>query len=494
MMATSTDFFTTTIPLPKTPTGIQGLDDILLGGLPQGQTTLVSGGPGTGKTLMGLEFLYRGALAGEPGIFVTFEESAESVRRNLRALGWNLQAMEESGKLYILQAEVPPDIILSGEFNIDGLLAIIGGQVQSMGAKRLVIDAMDGLLRIFHNRAQQQDQLYTLHYWLRQQEITCIFTMKHLHGKTALYGILDYLVDCVLQLDQRVVGQITTRRLRVLKYRGSGFLSNEYPYVISARGIEIIPISISQLWQQPLGVPVLTGNRQLDILLGGGFRRAASILLAGSSGTGKTTLASSFALAACDRGERVLYISFEESEGAIVDTMLSPGIDLRSALAAQRLKFLTALPESRGVEEHLLRILHTTEEFQPDYLILETLSACQRMGTERAGFDFSVRLIDNCKVKGITSLYTNQIRPSPPGLSLDMEEISGVGISSLMDTLVLLEQRWSSSEYKRQLLIIKSRGSNHSHRFHPFTISDQGILFNSPLIGDLSDMPEETSQ
>jgi circadian clock protein KaiC len=228
--------------------------------------------------------------------------------------------------------------------------------------------------------------------------------------------------------------------------------------------------------------------------MGGGFRQAASILIAGSSGTGKTTMACSFALAACSRGERVLYISFEESEAAIVDTMLSPGVDLRPALAAGQLEILTALPESMGVEEHLLRILHKIEQFHPDHLVLEALSACQRMGPDQVAFNFAVRLIDNCKTLGMTSLFTNQIRPGISGFSPDMEQVTGLGISSLMDTLVLLEQRWAPADYKRQLLIIKSRGSNHSHGYHPFTISDQGINIISPLTGEISEMTEETSQ
>ncbi|MEZ4866069.1 MAG: circadian clock protein KaiC [Caldilineaceae bacterium] len=486
-MAPTTSTPTPDSTIPKTPSGIAGLDEILLGGLPQGRATLISGGPGTGKTVVGLEFLYQGALAGEAGIFITFEESAHAIRRNAQAMGWDIQALEADSKLFVMQAEVPTDLVLSGEFTIDGLLAILEGQVQAIGARRIVIDALDGLLWLFQDPRRQQNQLHALYRWLRRQELTAIITTKQADTTTDLYYILDYLVDCVLRLDQRIVRQVMTRRLRVLKYRGSAFLSNEYPYIIARRGIELIPISTVQLQQHPLGPPVSTGNHPLDQLLNGGFRRAASILIAGSSGTGKTTLACSFAVAACARGERVLYVSFEEAEEALVQTMLSPGVDLQPALAAERLQILTAMPESVGVEEHLLRVLRAIESFQPHHLVLEAISACRRMGSEQAAFDFLVRLVDCCKARGITALYTNQIRPAPAEPYPNVEEISGFGLSSFMDVLLLLQQRWWQQSYERRLLIIKARGSQHSHHFHPFTISNAGITLLPSVVRDTTD-------
>lgn len=492
-MSAATDTVTAKAPIPKISTGIAGLDDILFGGLPQGRTTLVSGGPGTGKTVLGLEFLYRGALAGEPGIFITFEESEEAIRRNARAMGWDIEALEQSGKLIIMQAEVPVDLVLSGEFDIDGLLAILRGQIQALAAQRIVIDAIDRLLQLFYDRLRRQNQLHALHRWLRQEAVTAVLTAKKPSGRKNRYPILDYLVDCVIHLDQRVVGQVMTRRLRVLKYRGSGFLSNEYPYFISPQGIELMPISTSQLHQLAPGSPISTGNSQLDALLGGGIRQAASVVIAGSSGTGKTTLACSFAVAACARGEKVLYISFEESQAALVQTMLSPGIDLRPALTAKRLKVMTALPESVGAEEHLIKILNAIESFQPGYLILEAISATQRIGSKQAAFDFLVRLIDSCKAHGITSIYTNQTLSVPSQLAPNIEHISGIGISSLVDTLLLLEQRWQLQVYERRLVIIKSRGSNHSHQFHTFNITDEGIIINERPVGAASKSSQETA-
>jgi circadian clock protein KaiC len=463
-------------PIPKVSSGIAGLDLILLGGLPQGRTTLISGGPGTGKTVVGVEFLYRGALAGEPGVFVTFEETEDEVRRNAQALGWDLRALEESGKLIIMQAEVPIDLILSGEFNIDGLIAIVRGQIKSIGAKRVVIDAVDRLLELFTDPMLRRNQLHTLHRWLREEDVTTLMTAKHLDKGTNFYPLLDYLLDCVIFLDQRVIGQVMTRRMRVLKYRGSGFFSNEYPYLISNQGIELMPISTTKLHQVALGPAFSTGNSHLDKLLGGGIRQAASVVIAGSSGTGKTTLATSIAVAACARGERVLYLSFEESQQALIETMLSPGIDLRPALEAGLLKILTAIPESVGVEEHLLTISKAVESFKPDFLILEAISATGRLGSQQAAFDLLVRLIDLCKARGITSIFTNQTHTTLREYASNIEHISGIGISSLIDTLLLLEQGWGPDSYERRLVVIKSRGSRHSHYFHTFAITDQGIV------------------
>jgi circadian clock protein KaiC len=453
----------------------------------------VSGGPGTGKTVLGLEFLYKGALAGEPGIFITFEESEKAIRRNAQAMGWDVETLEQSGKLFIVQTEIPIDLIVSGEFDIGGMLAILAGQVEAIGAQRVVIDALDRLLQLFHDRLLRQNQLHTLHRWLRREELTAVITTKHSNSKSNYQPILDYLFDCVIHLDQRVLGQVMTRRIRVLKYRGSGFLSNEYPYVISPHGIALMPISKAQLRQQALGAPASTGNSVLDTLLGGGFRQAASVIIAGSSGTGKTTLACSFAVAACTRGEKVLYISFEESQEALVQTMLSPGIDMRPALEAKQLRILTAFPESVGGEEHLIKILNAINSFKPNYLILEAISSTQRIGSQQAAFDLLVRLIDCCKSQGITSIFTNQTQSFSSQTYANIEHISGVGISSLIDTLILLEQKWGPDTYQRRLVIIKSRGSNHSHQFHTFTITDQGITIPQPALGAASEMPEKVA-
>lgn len=477
--------------IPKSPTGIAGLDQILLGGVPKGRTTLISGGPGTGKTVFGFEFLIRGALMNEPGIFVTFEEDEDQIRRNAQALGWDIKELEEQKKLFILHTEVPIDLILSGEFTIDGLLAILGAQAQEIGARRIVIDAIDRLLDLFSNKLRRQNQLHALNRWLRDQEITAVITAKNSGNQEKTNLILDYLLDCIIRLDQRVVGQVMTRRVRVLKYRGSGFLSNEFPYLIADHGVEIMPVSSSQLHHQPLGDYISTGNEKLDNLLGGGFRTGASIVIAGSSGTGKTTLVSSIAAASSKREEKVLYVSFEESQEAIVNTMLNSGIDLRPAIAANKLIFINAFPEAHGVEEHLFKISSAIQSFDPDIFIMESISATNRIGSEQAAFDLLVRLINMCKEKQFTSIFTNQTRSDPSLAFMNQDNISGIGISSLIDSLILLEQSWKKNNHKRHLLIIKSRASRHSHQYHTFKITNQGIIINEPQANETEQSQKE---
>lgn len=476
-------------PIDKVPTGIEGLDDILSGGLPRDRTTLVVGGPGTGKTLLGLEFLYRGAIAGEPGIFVTFEESAEAVRRNSAAMGWNFEAEEAAGRLLVTHVAMPPDLLLSGEFEIGGLLAILAGHTRTLGARRIVVDALDILLRIFPDAFRRENQLYALHDWLLSQGLTAVLTAKR--ARSGENGadpsqVLDYLADCVVLLDQRVDGQISTRRLRVLKYRGSNFLSNEYPCVISEDGLVLMPVSSMELQHRALGSPTPTGINRLDDLLGGGFRAGASILLSGSSGTGKTTVACTFASAASQRGERVLYISFEESTESLLGAMTSVGIDLAPAVATGRLRILTAMPESLGVENHLLRIFRALDDFLPDHIVIDAVSAVRRMGTERAAFDFLARVINRCRASGITCIMINQIDPSD-----SLERIGGFAITSVLDVLIRMEQTWRPWTHERRLLIIKSRGGRHSHVPHVFAITDQGIDVGAAVTGRASGGQEE---
>jgi circadian clock protein KaiC len=278
------------------------------------------------------------------------------------------------------------------------------------------------------------------------------------------------MADCVIYLDNRMLGQLSTRRLRVGKYRGSGFGSNEYPFVISPPGINMLPISGVTLAHQALGENLSTGVPNLDSIMGGGYRRASSILISGSSGSGKTTLCSAFSKAATERGEKVLFISFEESAAALVSAMLSSGIDLRSAIAANTLRMLTVLPESMGAEQHLLGIFNTIEQFQPNCVVIESASACQRMGTEQAAFEFLMRLINFCKEQGITIFTTNQTNGY-----MNQEEISGIGISSIVDAIIILRLVDEGGSLQRKLLVMKSRGSNNSMSYHDFKISGNGI-------------------
>jgi circadian clock protein KaiC len=460
-------------PIPKVPTQITGLDEVLDGGLPRGRTTLASGGPGSGKTVLGLEFLWSGAMAGEPGVLVTLEERAEAVRKNALSMGWDLAGLERAGKVAIVEARLYGEEIVSGDFDISGLLAIVGGQIKRIKAKRVVMDAMDVLLRIFSDARRERNELYRLHEWLIDRRLTNVLTAKaQLEGEMASqYEFLDYMADCVIRLDHRVVGQVATRRLRVIKYRGSGFGTNEYPYVIGSRGIVFFPLTKAELTHQPLGPKVFSGLAGLDTMLAGGYRRASCILITGTSGTGKTTLASTFVQAACRRGERVLYLNFEESREAMVTGILSAGIDLRPALRSRRLLVQTGLPEAMGSDGHLIRALEAIDSFKPDHLILDAISACVRMGSKQAAFDYLMRLVSILKERGTTCILTNQIT----GIAGSDEELSGIGFSSVVDAVIQLRFVETGQEITRQILVIKSRGSAHSNRRHPFFITDRGI-------------------
>jgi circadian clock protein KaiC len=467
--------------LRKVATRIAGLDEVLNGGLPAGQTTLISGGPGTGKSVLGLEFLYRGAAAGEAGIFVTFEERAPGVRQNALTLGWDMAPLEKAGKLFLMEAHVDPQAVLSGDFNLKGLIAIIDGKAAAMRADRIVIDALDVLLRLFDDPARERNELYVLHDWLIDHGMTTVLTVKtSKNGESSgRYEFLDFMANCVISLDQPVTEQIATRRLRVLKYRGSGFGRNEYPFCITDEGINIMPISFAGLQHKALGPRVSSGHPRLDALLDGGYRRGSCTLMSGTTGTGKTSVASTFVRSACERGEKVLYINFEESQEAMVSGMLSPGIDLRPALQAGRLRLLTAMPEAMGVEEHLSRAFKAMEAFQPEHVIVDAISSCERMGTRMAAFGYLTRVVNACKERGITLILINQTS----GFR-EENEISGIGISSMVDTIIFLRYIEIGGEINRMVLVMKSRGSKHSNQYREFLITDHGIEIPEVYVGE----------
>ncbi len=458
--------------LRKSPTRIEGLDQILKGGLPTGRTSLIIGGPGSGKSLFGLEFLYRSALVGEPGIFISFEERASALRSNTSTLGWDLAPLEEDGRLFLFEARIDPRAIITGAFGIQSFLAILDHKLKTMGAKLVAIDAIDVLMRLINDDRREQDELLALHQWLSERELTALLTVKTSRDadNSRHYEFLDYMADCVIHLDNRMLGQLSTRRLRVVKYRGSGFGSNEYPFVIDPPGITLLPISDVGLSHQALGERVPTGLAALDDATGGGFRRASSILITGSTGTGKTTLCSTFAAAACARGEKLLCINFEESEAALVSAMLSSGTNLGPAIANGTLRLLTSMPEAMGAEQHLLRAFLAIKQMRPGCVVLESASACKRMGTEQAAFEYLMRIINTCKEMGIIIVISNQTA----GLAR-LDEISGIGISSLIDTVIQLRLVEESGVLRRKLQVLKSRGTRHSHRSHEFLITDRGI-------------------
>ena len=457
--------------LAKIPTGITGLDDVLRGGLPAGRMTLLSGGAGSGKSLIATQCALHGARAGEPSILVLFEERATAVRQNVLSLGWDVSALERSKKLFLLDARINPEAVISGDFSIKGLLAILDRQCTAMRARRIVFDAVDTLLQLYGNPARERHELNGLHEWLLDRKLTAIMTVKaDAQEGPSRYSFLDFMADCVIHVDQRVTAQVTTRRLRVVKYRGSGYGRNEYPFIIGDNGINVIPITSGVLEHRAPGAKVSSGQAGLDHVLGGGYKRGTGILIVGTAGAGKSTLACAFAQSACERGERVLYINFEESAESMVSNMQSAGVLLQPSMDRGRLVVQSYLPEATGVEEHLLRALAALDELRPQHLIVDAISACQRMGTTHAAFEYLMRVLDACKQRGITCIYINQAIGSDV-----VSEISGIGISSIIDTVIALRQLPVEDETRRQLIVMKSRGSCHSDRFHDFRITDRGI-------------------
>jgi circadian clock protein KaiC len=467
--------------LPKIPTRIAGLDDILQGGIPEKRTTIISGGPGCGKSIFAIEFLYNGAKMGHPGIYVTFEERADAVRQNALTMGWDLEELEKQNLLFVMQANLDPGALISGDFSLMGLFSIIEGKAKSMNCTRIVLDAIDILLRMYNDFNRERSEYYVLHDWFSSRKITSIMTVKssHDHGLATRYEFLDFMADCVIHLDQRVKEQISTRRIRITKFRGSDFGRNEYPYVISDKGLSIIPISMSGLRHKPLGEPVSSGNEHLDSILGGGYRKASCILIAGITGAGKTTLANTFIETACSRDESVLFIGFEESEEAIVTNMLSPGIDLRPAIKLKKLRFLTSLPEAMGSEEHLMRAFNHISEYKPDHLVLDAISACERMGSQQTAFEYLIRLLNHCKENDITCILLNQTTKS-----MDIHQISGMEISSMVDTAIFLGMVEVGGEINRMMLVLKSRGLSHSNQFREYLITDKGIELLDVYVGE----------
>jgi circadian clock protein KaiC len=467
--------------LKKVATGIHGLDSVLKGGLPAGRATLLCGGPGTGKSVLALEFLYRGALAGESGIFVTFEERADVVRQNAATLGWDLAALERSGKLFIMEARLPREAVNTGDFNLSGLLSIIAGKARRMKAQRLVFDALDVLMRVYRDPYREQDELYVLHDWISNLGVTSIITAKMYENSlsTGNYEFLHYMADCVINLEQRIQDRIANRLLLVIKYRGSDFGHNENSFIIIDDGVKFTPLSSTTLDFGPSARTVSIGHPGMDAVMGGPIHCGTCLIVSGSPGTGKTTIACTFSRAACTRKERVLYVSFEESEESIIDCMLSPGIDLRPAVKAGRLKFLSFMPESAGANVHLYRILQAVDQFKPDHLVIDAVTSSLRMGAEHTAFDFAIRLVSFCKEMGITTLLTAQLE----GVG-GMSDISGLNISSLADTVVVLRYIDVGGEMNRMLLVIKARGRRHSNQYREFLITSQGIGIADVYVGE----------
>jgi circadian clock protein KaiC len=468
------------ILISKTSTHINGLDDILDGGLPSRRATLVAGEPGTGKTVLGLEFIYRGAMKGDPGIFMGFEESAKILRENGRSLGWDLSALEKEGLLFLMEPRLDPDMVISGRFSLKPLLSVISGKAKELGAKRIVLDALDVLFGLFEDSFRARSELHQLNRWLADSGLTSILTLKPRNGFPSGFfpDFLYSLADCVIHLDMRIFNQNSTRRLRVVKYRGSSFGRNEYPFIISENGIRTVPITRFQLRHKPFGERVPSGIAGLDEMLGGGYHRSSCILVAGEPGSGKTLFASAFVTEACKRREKVLYVSFEESPKALMRNVASAGFDLEPFEKTGTLRLIASMPEATGIEEHLIRLIDEVEQWTPHHVIVDAISACERMGGKQVSFDFLMRLLNFLKERGTTTLLTNQTSGTKTQI-----EISGNGISSMVDSVIFLSYVFGEGKTNRVLQVLKSRGSKHSNEIRKFSIGDKGIEILDPYVG-----------
>lgn len=459
-------------PLPKSLTGISGLDEITGGGLPKGRPTLVAGGPGAGKTLFAMEFLVNGAIEyDEPGVFVAFEESAEELAQNVASLGFDLNELVRQGKLIIDYVRIErQEIEEAGEYDLEGLFIRLGYAIDSIGAKRVVMDTVEFLFSALPNHAILRSELQRLFRWLKDKNMTAVITAERGDGSLTRYGLEEYIADCVIFLDHRVNEQISTRRLRIVKYRGSLHGTNEYPFLIGRDGISVLPITSLALEHEAPMERVSTGVKELDDMLGGkGYYRGSTILITGSAGTGKTSLAAAFTDAACRRGERCLYFAFEESSSQIQRNMRSIGIDLEPHLENGRLKFHPTRPTLYGLEMHLVTMHDLVNQYKPEVVVMDPVTDFFAVGSSTEVKGAITRIVDFLKSREITALFTSITSENDPADS------SIVGVSSLIDSWISLRNLEKNGERHRGLFILKSRGMSHSNQIRSFTLTDDGI-------------------
>jgi len=461
--------------LPKAPTGIRGLDEITRGGLPRGRSTLVTGGTGSGKTLLGLHFLVAGAREhGEPGVLVTFEESAEKVSANVASLGFDLDALQRDQLLVVHAFRVDPaELVETGEFDLEPLFLLLGDTIERIGAKRVVLDTIELLFSAFQDQAIVRAELGRLFRWLEDRAVAAIVTGERGDSGLTRHGIEEYVSDCVIVLDHRIHEEISTRRLRVLKYRGSAHETNEYPFLISARGFVVLPITSVALDYGAPDERISTGLARLDHMLGGGLFRGSTVLVSGTAGTGKSTLGASLIDSACARGEQTLLVLFEESPDQVVRNMLSVGLDLRRWVEAGLLRMWAARPTAFGFEAHLASLTRLIEEVTPSVAVLDGLASLAHGPTGPEVTSMVARQIDLFKASGITAMAT----------TLAHDETSAAGMSSLVDTWLLLRNVESNGERNRLLLVLKSRGSAHSNQVREFVLTDGGIELVDVYVG-----------
>jgi len=458
--------------IQKAPTGVPGLDDITYGGLPKGRPTLVSGGPGSGKTLLGVSFLVNGAQQfDEPGVLLTFEENANELADDVRSLGYDLDRLVEQKKLLVDYIHVDrSEIEETGEYDLEGLFVRLEHAIKEIGAKRVMLDTIETLFGGLQDTGILRAELRRLFRWLRDHKITAIITAERGERLFTRQGLEEYITDAVISLDHRVHEQISTRRIRVVKYRGSTHGTNEYPFLIDRDGITVLPVTSMLLQHEAPSERVSSGLPALDEMLGGkGFYRASTVLLSGTAGTGKTTLSAHFVDAACARGEKCLYFLFEESPQQMMRNMRSAGVDVQKWVEKGLLQFHADRPSRFGLETHLLQMHQAVEVFDPDVVVMDPITNLMAVGTTNDVRAMLTRVIDFLKTRGITAMFT-----SLTSTTQSLEHTESM-ISSLMDTWILVAVAEKERQRGRLIYVLKSRGMPHSDEVRSFHFTDRGI-------------------
>lgn len=466
---------------PKTPTGISGLDEITGGGIPKGRPTLVCGGTGCGKTLLSIESIVRGAIQfGEPGVFIAFEEKTEELTANVASLGFDLAKLQKEKLLKLDYVHIDRnEIEETGAYDLEGLFIRIGYAIDSIGAKRVVLDTIENLFGNLQDQGILRAELRRLFNFLKEKGVTAIITAEQGDGTLTRYGIEEYVSDCVIKLDHRVSNQISTRLLRIVKYRGSVHGTNEYPFLIDEEGISVLPVTSLLLSAEASTKRISSGIPSLDGMLGGkGFFRGSSILVSGTAGTGKTSIAALFIAEACRRKERAIYFAFEESPQQIIRNMQSIGIDLQTHVDAGYLRFHASRPTLNGLEMHLVTIHKLVREFKPKVVVLDPITNLITVGSVGEVKSMLIRLIDFLQNEGITVMFTALT------LNTIVNEQTDEGVSSLVDAWLLVRDIESNGERNRGMYVMKSRGMKHSNQVREFVISDEGLNLVDVYLGE----------
>lgn len=459
---------------PKTPSGIDGLDEITDGGFPKGRPTLVCGGAGCGKTLLSMQFLIKGITEyNEPGVFMSFEEPSDDLTLNVKSLGFDLEKLKADKKLVVDYVRVErSEIEEAGEYDLDGLFIRLGHAIDSIKATRVVLDTIESLFAGLDNQGILRAELRRLFHWLKTKGVTAIITGERGEATLTRQGLEEYVSDCVIVLDHRVIEQVSTRRMRIVKYRGSTHGTNEYPFLIDEDGISVLPITSLKLNNEVSSDVIPTGVPGLDSMFqGGGFYRGSNILVSGTAGTAKTTVGCYFANKQCENNERVIYFAFEESPQQLVRNMKSIGVDLGKYIKKGNLQIHSSRPSLNGLELHLLTLRKLIKDFKPTTIVIDPISNLINVGSEQEVRSMLVRLIDMLKANNITALFTS-LNKQTDNFRPDLAEES---VSSLVDTWITVRDMEGIGERNRGIFIVKARGMGHSNQVREFVITSKGI-------------------